>query len=416
MNPKVPLLLSLAANVVLVAYLLRPGPPPVAPAEPSPGPGNVAPATAPPPEPAPAPAVANALATIRKFNWEQVESADYRQYIQNLRSIGCPDETIRDIILADVNKLYDAKRKRMNTGPRKFEFWKPGNPMLSVLGNPETLQRMRALEAEKLKVLQDLGIEPGSMNELMAVTGGNALDSMFDFLPESKRIEVARLMTEQQQKMAESMKDSALDPALMLKAQQDTEDLLRASLTPEEFLDYQLRFSVTATILRQQITGFDPSEDEFLKVFHLRESFDREHNPLGAANATEAEQRQRTEAQSALNESIRETLGPERYADYQRAQDYGYQQLHQIARKAELPPTVANDVYGMKQAAETQASQIRSDSHLSQEQRAAALNAIRAETERSIQQSLGTEGWEQYNRPINTWWLRGIAPNPSTKP
>ena len=35
----------------------------------------------------------------RTFGWEAVESADYKQYIENLRSVGCPDETIRDIII-----------------------------------------------------------------------------------------------------------------------------------------------------------------------------------------------------------------------------------------------------------------------------------------------------------------------------
>src|ERR1700716_2835565 len=42
----------------------------------------------------------------RKFDWRIVESEDYRKYIANLRSIGCPEETIRAIITADVNKLF----------------------------------------------------------------------------------------------------------------------------------------------------------------------------------------------------------------------------------------------------------------------------------------------------------------------
>ena len=41
-----------------------------------------------------------------KFSWSALESADYRTYITNLRSIGCPEQTIRDIILADVHGPY----------------------------------------------------------------------------------------------------------------------------------------------------------------------------------------------------------------------------------------------------------------------------------------------------------------------
>ncbi len=42
---------------------------------------------------------------VKQMTWESVEAADYREYIENFRNIDCPEETIREIILADVNKL-----------------------------------------------------------------------------------------------------------------------------------------------------------------------------------------------------------------------------------------------------------------------------------------------------------------------
>jgi hypothetical protein len=47
----------------------------------------------------------------RPFNWSQVESSDYGTYMGNLRSIGCPEQTIRDIITADVDSQYAARRE-----------------------------------------------------------------------------------------------------------------------------------------------------------------------------------------------------------------------------------------------------------------------------------------------------------------
>src|SRR5690349_16842132 len=41
-----------------------------------------------------------------RFLWSEIESPDYRRYIANLRSISCPEQTIRDIIVADVHNLY----------------------------------------------------------------------------------------------------------------------------------------------------------------------------------------------------------------------------------------------------------------------------------------------------------------------
>lgn len=352
-------------------------------------------------------AVTNNL--VRKITWEQVESADYRQYINNLRSIGCPDETIRDIILADVSKLYDEKKKQVRGGPKKFEYWKSGNPLAGMMGDPEVLQKMRALEEEKNGVLRELGIQPDAMSSLMAMAGGNPMDAMFDFLPETKRSEVMKVMTDFQSKMMEGMKDGVGDGSDVMKAQREMELAIKQVLTPEEYQDYQLRFSMTANMMRQQITGFEPSEEEFLKLFKLRGPFDQEHSILGAMDATEAEQKKRAEAESALKDEIKKVLGPERYAAYERSQDFQYQQLYRIVKKAELAPAVANEVYDLKKIAEDQANRVRMDQNLSEEKRQAALLAIRNETERTMQQTLGDHAWEQYNRPNNMWWLRNIA-------
>jgi len=412
MNAKYFLILSAGLNVLLAALLLRPSSPPTA--DPSASDSVQARATG---ESAPAQSKATARTSsvvtntvVREISWQQVESPDYREYIANLRAIGCPEETIRDIINADVNKLYDEKKKLARGAPKKFEYWKAGNPLAGLMGDPESLQKMRALEEEKNAVLRALGIEPDPMNQMLAAAGGNPMDTMFDFLPEAKRTTLMQTMADFQSKIMESVGDAANDPGAMMKAQREMEDAIQAVLTPEEFLDYQLRFSMTANMLRQQITGFDPSEEEFLTVFKLREEFDREYSPMLLANATAAEQAEHSKAQEQLNEQLREVLGEQRYADYERAQDYQYQQLHRIVQRAGLTTDTANEVYDMRKIAENQANQVRGNQNLTSEQRNAALQAIRQETERTIQQTLGTDAWDQYNRPNNTWWLRNLAP------
>jgi len=74
--------------------------PPAAPSNPAGDP--------PPPEPPPA------------FHWRQIESSDYRQYLANLRSIGCPERLIRDILVADIEVLY---RSRLARRPPHFDPW-----------------------------------------------------------------------------------------------------------------------------------------------------------------------------------------------------------------------------------------------------------------------------------------------------
>ena len=38
------------------------------------------------------------VVVTNQFHWAQIESEDYKTYIARLRSIGCPEPTIRDII------------------------------------------------------------------------------------------------------------------------------------------------------------------------------------------------------------------------------------------------------------------------------------------------------------------------------
>src|SRR5687767_3763335 len=51
--------------------------------------------------------------TGQSVDWCMVESEDYVSYIANLRAIGCTEETIRDLIIADVNKLFEDRRKHL---------------------------------------------------------------------------------------------------------------------------------------------------------------------------------------------------------------------------------------------------------------------------------------------------------------
>jgi hypothetical protein len=108
------LYLSLAANglllgAVLVFWSKRAEPAVQAPASaplvesPKPLLSSALPATT-APDPSPRPPLA----------WSDLESADYPTYIRNLRGIGCPEETIRDIITADVAALYLIRRQELS--------------------------------------------------------------------------------------------------------------------------------------------------------------------------------------------------------------------------------------------------------------------------------------------------------------
>src|SRR5437588_7421960 len=86
------------------------------------------------------------------FSWREVESADYPTYIANLRDIGCPEQTIRDIIIADINALYTRRRALEIVTPDQ-QWWRP-EPDSNVVQVAN--EKLRLLEDERRAMLTRL--------------------------------------------------------------------------------------------------------------------------------------------------------------------------------------------------------------------------------------------------------------------
>jgi hypothetical protein len=415
MNTKPVLLGSLALNLAALAavgYLLtqRPATPP--------------PVTAPPvKQTTPATRIEKKVITqtvtnemVKQIDWRAVESDDYKKYIANLRAIGCPEETIKDIIVADVNKLFDARRKEASKDKKKFEFWKSGNPFEDFM-NPELLEKNQALARERRAMLKELlGYEPEEKQDIFAaLTGGaNPFEQMLDFLPASKQAQVMELFSQYQAKAMKAMGKGAPDAEdlkAMQKIKKEGEAELAKLLTPQEKEQFDLIMSDTANMMRFQSAGFDYTEQEFRDIFKLRKAFDDEFGDrFGGGSLDKDERAKRDSAQKQTDEGLKTLLGEQRFTEYKRSQDWEYQNIAKVAEREALPKEASVKVYDMKKVAEEQAQKLRMDKSLSNEARASALQAIRAETERSVIETLGQKGFDRYKN--NAYWLRNISPDP----
>lgn len=342
---------------------------------------------------------------IKLFNWESVESSDYRQYIANLRSVGCPDETIHDIIRADVNKLYEAKKKEARRQSPKFKYWQKAEEYTRGYGRASWM-KMFEFDEERNAVLRALGLEPDV--DMRTLKRANELDLMTDFLDdESKKAQILRLRKELDDKA------TILGAGSVPKLLKEMEEAVKQLLTPEEARQYDLRMSVSGNILRNQLAAFEPSEHEFLSVFDLRKVFDLQFHPMDLGEATSAERAEREVAWKRLQEQIQQTLGAPRCADYELAQNSDFQQMYRVAKEAGLGASEAKQVYAMRQQAEELAARIQNDHSLTPEQRSQALGGIRQETEKTIHTVLGERGWDQFNRGSINRWLDAIKPPPA---
>ena len=102
-----------------------------------------------------------AVIEVESFHWSQIEAQDYQTYIENLRRIGCPEETIRDLVKRDLDQHYDQlKATAFNKGTTRNNYWKTGHPNAIFQPNKNTRSELAQLDQEKSKVLKDLfGVE-----------------------------------------------------------------------------------------------------------------------------------------------------------------------------------------------------------------------------------------------------------------
>ena len=172
-------------------------------------------------------------ASDQKFSWNNVESEDYKKYIANLRAIGCPEETIRDIIIADINKLFAARKHvRQTARTNQFEYWKAGNFFASLAG-PERIEQNQALAREKRELFRILlGTVPEEKSDLLA--SFNPFENMLDFLPAEKQTAVTELYQKYQAKQLQGLSrgtPDAEDLQQMVRTQKEMERELGKLLT-----------------------------------------------------------------------------------------------------------------------------------------------------------------------------------------
>ena len=337
--------------------------------------------------------------SVKTFTWESVESGDYLTYIENLRSIGCPEETIRDIIGADVNKLYDQRWKELKkaSGSDKFEYWK-GNAMFGGMSS-ELRKQFKEHDDERRQTLQSLLGQnvPRKITDLAAMF--DPFENMLAFLPQSKRdsiMEIQQMMSERMMEAAEE--GNNLEAADWQKVQQEQKEALAEVLSPEELLEYNLRMSNSANMLRSELGGFDISEEEFRDMYTLREAFDEEYGTFGPVEGQDPQEwyQQRSEGEKDMKTAYKEVLGDDRYREYQHEQTFRGSSLRNVAKEFDIPREDIYDVYDATDAAQEAAEVVRTNQDFSEAQRQAALDQIRSETEAQLTKLIGDEATQSY--------------------
>ncbi len=319
----------------------------------------------------------NVILNSRVFTWENIESPDYDLFVLNLRGIGCPESTVRDIIVADVNDLYTRKRRELNRNTNDLKWWRSE-------ADPEeaqaALDRERALDDERRRLLTRLlgtnwerTEEP---EEAPLVLAGPVLGSLSETQKQKVQeiVSRSRLGLEAYLRLCEGAGETP-DPAELARLREQTRKELAEHLNAEQLDEFLLRYSNTAVQLRAELQGFNTSPEEFRKLFAATDPIDRELAMLGTGDdpATRARRRQLEQARDA---GLRAALSPERYDDYRMLTDGDYRAALVEARQAGASAQAGRGLYELNQAAARQREAIGDDPNLTSEQKERELKWI----------------------------------------
>lgn len=366
------------------------------------------------------------VGSTAQSSWSDLQTDDLKEFVRRLRAVGCPEETIKDLVLALLNRSYSIKQRAI--GQNNFnpnDYWKPYKQHFDPAEskkNRERFHQVRDLQKSKTALIMELfGVdvekqrrkEDGLDNE----DWGWNPNGNLAYLPESKRAAVQKYLDDFQDKEQEFYASTqggwdADARARQKQLEQEKMAGLAQILTPEEVREYALRNSQMASQVQSEIHGVDLTREQYEALFDVRSKYgDSIFNWSDAGNDADAI-KQIDQNKKDMQADIASTLGADKAQQLERAQDYNYQQLNSLANHYDLPADTAAKVYDFKGAAEKAMQDLSANTDLTPDQQQAARAQIKTETEQAVKTALGSDKIYKHYMNNGGWWLNNLAPAP----
>ena len=283
----------------------------------------------------PLPAATETSGTV--VPWRLIESADYHQYIANLRAVDCPEWLIRDIIVAAIDDSYQQKNK---SDPGSFAPWL-GADQRRQMSRSQSAKRFVLRQEKRALVKSLLGYEWDS--QANDVWNQDLLTSLtLDFLPDDK-VSTVLFLKDKYTEAAQAIREGANyilldeDRARLRALYAELETDLSRQLDASELDELQLRAQQDFLLFNDiNFDGVEISRDELRELVRMSKPFkDMAQNEFVLDQPlSEAEQARR---KAAFEAQVKSLLGPKRFADYQRAQDFNFRETLAFTRQNQLP-------------------------------------------------------------------------------
>ncbi len=252
--------------------------------------------------------------SVPAVKWQSLETEDYQQYLANLRAIGCPEQTVRDIVAADLLSAYSAQRKEaLLERYRNFKYWRSDTQDQAARTELERKRRLIDQDmnwAMRELLGQDFIPPSAAQNWRMA-----ELDAALGFLSEDKRARVRNLLIERagsdQQMQALASGQDSPNAKEALEDYERVQKELQQTLSAAELSQVEMTSSPTAEQLRRRLAGFNPTEAEFQMLFREWQEYEQNLARMSVTGEAEPEA-----LRALLEETLKARLGEDRAREF----------------------------------------------------------------------------------------------------
>lgn len=353
--------------------------------------------------------------------WLRIESADFPTFIRNLRDVGCPERTIRDIVSGEIDRIYEGRRPKQQQVDR---FW-----WTEAERHEQTRREQIAgarLELERRSVLKTLiGVE-GRWPECVGNPAEWAIFCWGAAIPEMEAVERACWIVDSAQFQrryleAEAGSPLTLDEFARLKAMRDDTLLQIESAIGQQRAGELLQLGslnqllgsgndsglgaigITSDDLRR-ISGLLPRDlTTFDEIIECRELGRFERFVAGLPSEPDAEERMQH-----LAPLVAKAVGPRRAAQLSRLFDEHWGDAVDFANSQELPMKLAEALSDLRHAAVEESKRLREAPDLEPSDETEQLAEVGETTLLALKQILPGKSYEEYLQR-NGEWITNLA-------
>ncbi|MGB0582057.1 MAG: hypothetical protein ACPGVU_20375 [Limisphaerales bacterium] len=358
--------------------------------------------------------------TAARPPWLSIESDDYHQYAANLRAIGCPENTIRDIIVADVGENFK-KQKQALEDRTADPFWLTADQREEI--DLERKRQVRELKLAKWELMRELFGYPvdEEVMQLVRTEGMGQLSiwMLGGFLEREKLVPLIGLVgyhgtraeaIDEQAYGILTEEDYAQARDLRDRMEKEVTTLVGSAAVEELYLRRLLAQGGEAGALQY---GLNLSGTEFRNLMKIKSSpvdvFTMLFSEIGFEDMVAEKV-----SDEQIETAIASYLGTERFADYTRAKDDRYQGIFTFATEHGLAKKEAIAVFKARDRAETELKRMDADGTLSAEEQVLLQAAIKTRLESEIRKHFGPNIAREYQADGAGEWVEELinTPNP----